>query len=112
MLALLEWAYTGRVSGGHFSSLATALDALQLADQLGAEGFKDLAETALCGALSEHTAASLLAAANRAGAPALKAAAMRVILDGDASDLNCLTQDPQLLLEVTLALAKRAKGPG
>jgi hypothetical protein len=110
VLALLEWVYTGRVFGEHLTQPAAALDALQLADQLGAEPFKALAEAALCDALSEHTAAALLAAASRAGAATLKAAALRFIVDGGASDLGCLTQDPPLLLEVTLALAKRAKG--
>ena len=56
VLALLEWVYTGRVAGEHFAQPAVALEALQLADQLGADAFKALAEAALCAALSEHTA--------------------------------------------------------
>ena len=108
VLALLEWAYTGGVlSDAVRNQPAVALEALQLADQLGAEGFKALAEEALCSSLDEQSAPALLVAASRCGAAMLKGAALRFIVDrGAALDLSGLTAEPTLLLEVTMAMAR------
>ena len=106
-LAMLEWLYCGRVPGLHRNA-PRALEVLALAQYMGIEGLKSLAEAALVHAADVSNVCSLYLAARKYGSTSLEHFCLEYVLKHHAAvSLDELTCEPLLLLEITRELLRR-----
>lgn len=109
-LAMLEFLYTGSVE--HFDA-ELALDLVGLADQFTLDHLKRLCENLLVHHVDVDNVCGLLSCAHRYTAPDLKKICLNFIIKHfhsvqASSGFEALSQEPQLLLEVTRESMARA----
>jgi len=108
-VALLQHLYTGAAPAD--LPPQTALEGLGAASYFAVEGLRVQCEAALLPVVDAHNVTALLLAAQRHGAPALKAHCMDFVVRHSAEfDFAPLSAEPLLLVEMTKAAFARARG--